>query len=451
VTPTPPPFKAFCKQGAKPDQVYVGWKDPTTFENEFVLEVSVNGSDYVALDTPVTSQTTPQLGTQYGYTTPKLPANLTLRFRVQSRNTRTRQTSSFSLPTGDCQTQRIASQYTGCYAGSMYLQGRSNHAGAWAYYDGFPVTQTDATGRFDLCGAIPGQHRISGRNACYLRADSPMLTVQAGTKVDLDHTALYGGDVNNDSTINLFDLVRVGADYRSTPPGDPGADCNHDNRVDLFDLVLVASNYDMNGPLPWGYEKPPRAPVTGAAPVQSRPRDDFDEILRGMAEDARSGGAPGADSGTPIRLRERRITADTFAVEVIADGGAPIYGADLTLRFDPARVRVADSLAQTAGVQVKPGDAWGAGRGYVVANEVDEVAGEIRFAASRMRPAAPVADATVLASVIFQRVAPDDDRPAYTLTGARLGDPHGTALDARWGDAVEKWLGRVWLPWGEKQ
>ena len=65
-------------------------------------------------------------------------------------------------------------------------------------------------------------------------------------------TSLPGGDTNNDGVVDLFELVRVGASYRTTPPADPLADCTADGQVNLFDLVLVGSNYGKAGPVPFG-------------------------------------------------------------------------------------------------------------------------------------------------------------------------------------------------------
>jgi hypothetical protein len=67
-------------------------------------------------------------------------------------------------------------------------------------------------------------------------------------------TTLLGGDSNNDQRVNLFDLVTVGASFR-TCAGDDGfahqADINQTGCVDVFDLVLVGTHYGLTGPVEW--------------------------------------------------------------------------------------------------------------------------------------------------------------------------------------------------------
>ncbi len=48
------------------------------------------------------------------------------------------------------------------------------------------------------------------------------------------------GDVNQDGTVNILDLVLVGQNLGQKPPSDPRADVNNDGQVNILDLVLVA-------------------------------------------------------------------------------------------------------------------------------------------------------------------------------------------------------------------
>ncbi len=48
------------------------------------------------------------------------------------------------------------------------------------------------------------------------------------------------GDVNQDGTVNILDLVIVGQNLGRKPPPNPKADVNNDGQVNVLDLVLVA-------------------------------------------------------------------------------------------------------------------------------------------------------------------------------------------------------------------
>ena len=48
------------------------------------------------------------------------------------------------------------------------------------------------------------------------------------------------GDVNQDGTVNILDIVLVGQNLGQNPPSNPRADVNNDGQVNVLDLVLVA-------------------------------------------------------------------------------------------------------------------------------------------------------------------------------------------------------------------
>jgi hypothetical protein len=50
-------------------------------------------------------------------------------------------------------------------------------------------------------------------------------------------------DINNDSVVNIFDLVLVGGEFGKTPPDNPATDVTGDGSVNIFDLVTVATHF----------------------------------------------------------------------------------------------------------------------------------------------------------------------------------------------------------------
>lgn len=130
------------------------------------------------------------------------------------------------------------------------LQGRSNHAGIRIYADGgmAPAAFTDATGAF-VVELSPGLHTLVARQPGYLsvRLD----TIVREGYLGVPPIEMLGGDTNGDDHVNLFDLVRLGRGYLSSPPEPSGADVTGDGVVNLFDLVLLGANYNRQGPLAW--------------------------------------------------------------------------------------------------------------------------------------------------------------------------------------------------------
>ena len=51
------------------------------------------------------------------------------------------------------------------------------------------------------------------------------------------------GDVNQDGTVNILDIVLVAQHFGQKPPSNPRADVNKDGQVNVLDLVLVAEHF----------------------------------------------------------------------------------------------------------------------------------------------------------------------------------------------------------------
>jgi len=334
-----------------------------------------------------------------------------------------------------------------CVEGEVYLQGRSDHGGATVFLDEVPVGTTTRDGRFRFCAdasdaplSVGSSRTVAVRHACYLERRA-RVTLEPGATIGLPYGALAGGDVNDDALVNLFDLVRVAADYRSAPPTDPAADCTGDDVVNLFDLVLVGANYGRAGPMDWHTDA-----TVGAGPDGAAARSGGHRAPHRAAH-----GAHDAPLGVTAAVHAvRALDEEHVEVDVVAHGMPPVYGAELRLSFDPERLRALDA-SERQGVQARPGSAWGGdGEFFVARNDIDNEAGAVVFAVSRMAPAGPLTGDLVLLSVTFAvREGPAED--AVRLDHALLLDVT-RAIPVRWeGTAIyptgpATWRWRAYLP-----
>ena len=62
------------------------------------------------------------------------------------------------------------------------------------------------------------------------------------TMVTVASSSKLAGDVNGDSSVNIFDLVMVAGQFGKSGAGLSG-DVNGDSSVNIFDLVMVAGNF----------------------------------------------------------------------------------------------------------------------------------------------------------------------------------------------------------------
>ena len=139
---------------------------------------------------------------------------------------------------------------TGSVTGIVRLQGRTNFAGATVSIAGQQAT-TAADGSFTIMGIAPGSYTISADAPGYLASEKANVVITASIMTNVPQVTLLAGDIDGNCTINVFDLVALGAHYCSSPPGEPLADFNQDNAINIFDLVLLAGNYGRFCPTPW--------------------------------------------------------------------------------------------------------------------------------------------------------------------------------------------------------
>ncbi len=107
-------------------------------------------------------------------------------------------------------------------------------------------------------------------------------------------------------------------------------------------------------------------------------------------------------------------------VDVEVDSVTNLYGVDLRLSFDAARLEVQDADPAMAGVQVEPGSFLDPGQGFVAENSADNTTGTVRFVFTLMYPAPPASGSGALARITFKAKA--TGTAAVTLTQVDLAD-----------------------------
>ncbi len=135
-------------------------------------------------------------------------------------------------------------------SGTVLLPSRTTHDGITIFLGAGPcgdpvavnpTTATDAQGYFEIAvgpGASYQCLRATQLGHLAAQRESPAGNIGVVT--------LFGGDVNGDSVINIFDLALIASSYGGQ---DPASDINADGTVDIFDLAITASNYEKQGPI----------------------------------------------------------------------------------------------------------------------------------------------------------------------------------------------------------
>ncbi|MBN1640431.1 MAG: hypothetical protein JXA09_04275 [Anaerolineae bacterium] len=126
--------------------------------------------------------------------------------------------------------------------GAARMQGRSAHDGIAILVAPHAVTTTtDLTGAFAIQATAPCT--VTASHPGYLPA-TWTIGAAASPEITLTPATLWGGDINGDRTIDILDIVYIGAQFGGH---DPLADLNGDGSVDILDIVLTASNFGKEG------------------------------------------------------------------------------------------------------------------------------------------------------------------------------------------------------------
>jgi hypothetical protein len=99
-----------------------------------------------------------------------------------------------------------------------------------------------------------------------------------------------------------------------------------------------------------------------------------------------------------VPLQDEKLLVVNVQVEDVAN----LYGADIRLTYNPAQLRVRDDNPRLEGVQIAPGPLLAFDDRFVATNRVDGGAGEINFVFTLLRPAPPINQQGVLATVVFE-------------------------------------------------
>ena len=138
----------------------------------------------------------------------------------------------------------------GSVTGRVRIQGRTNFSGVMVSIGGRQAT-TASDGGFTISGIVAGTYTISASFATYLDSERTGVVITTGNTTSVPEVTLLAGDIDDNCVINIFDLVALGSQYGTSPPGDPRADYNQDGQLNIFDLVLLAGNYGLVCPTAW--------------------------------------------------------------------------------------------------------------------------------------------------------------------------------------------------------
>jgi hypothetical protein len=140
-------------------------------------------------------------------------------------------------------------------------------------------------------------------------------------------------------------------------------------------------------------------------------------------------GTGSAQEGAVVRLEPLpgQEGAGAIAVAIHIENATRLYGAEVHLAFDPARLEVQDADPDTEGVQIQAGDF--PSPDFVVQNQADNARGTIDYAATQLAPREAVNGSGVLATVTVK--GKDKGTSLLTFVGAKLADPDGHEIPSQ--------------------
>jgi hypothetical protein len=136
-----------------------------------------------------------------------------------------------------------------------------------------------------------------------------------------------------------------------------------------------------------------------------------------------------AQEGATVRLEPLpgQEGADAVTVAIRIENATGLYGAEVHLAFDPARLEVQDADPDTEGVQIQAGDF--PSPDFVVQNQADNTRGTIDYAVTQLAPKEAVDGSGILATVTVK--GKDKGTSSLTFVGAKLANPDGQEIPSQ--------------------
>ena len=141
--------------------------------------------------------------------------------------------------------------------------------------------------------------------------------------------------------------------------------------------------------------------------------------------------AAAMQGGTSVIISPASTAIDigtTTTVEVQVQNVTGLYGVDIRLSFDPAKLEVVDANPGVAGVQIEPGPFLDVNQGFVAQNSADNAAGRINYAMTLLNPASPVDGSGTLMRITFRAKA--EGESVISFLSALLSDRPGMQIPA---------------------
>jgi len=119
----------------------------------------------------------------------------------------------------------------------------------------------------------------------------------------------------------------------------------------------------------------------------------------------------------------------TVTVEIKVDTVTNLYGVDIRLTFDAAKLEAQDADGNSSnGIQIQPGTFLNAAQGFLAQNSVNNTTGQVQYVFALMAPATAVSGTGVLARITFRAKAAG--AAAITLNSVTLSNDQAQPIAA---------------------